>query len=332
MERRLLDLVAALFAVLAVSSCGRPHLKPAHPLVPAIEYSNKIKNPSGFHINAHEVAKRRAEEANAESKRRVYLENSRPLPVKAADPEIARKRRFIKSAIPGFKPPKGPMAELSQSAVGSMQLYPYGPAGLNPADYNGPLSLGDPGQTASLWRNGGNNQEFFRDIRAWQPMDLITVKIVEKTEGKKEADTEVKSKSTVKAAIENLLGLAERQAGSHGDLSLDNLINAKVQNDYKGEGETIRKGSLKGDISCMVVEVLPSGILRIEGTKIIAVNDEEQIMVLTGLVRPRDISSDNVVMSTRVANMRIDYYGRGQLGDLQQEGWFGRLIRSLWPF
>ena len=82
----------------------------------------------------------------------------------------------------------------------------------------------------------------------------------------------------------------------------------------------------------MVAEVLPSGILRIEGTKIISVNNEEQIMVLTGLIRPRDITSDNEVDSTRVANMRIDYYGRGDIGDAQRQGWLGQLVRKVWPF
>ncbi|MDZ4786634.1 MAG: flagellar basal body L-ring protein FlgH, partial [bacterium] len=211
-------------------------------------------------------------------------------------------------------------------------LQPYGPPDLNPKDYNGPLSLGDPGQTSSLYRETGSSSDFFRDVRAWQPLDLITVKISEKTEGKKDADTEIKGKSTIKAAISGLLGLDKQFIQSNPDADLASLIGANTQNDFKGEGQTSRKDSLTGNISAMVVEVLPTGILRIEGTKIISVNNEEQIMVMTGLIRPRDITSENVVESSRIANMRIDYYGRGQLGDAQREGWLGRTLRTVWPF
>ena len=82
----------------------------------------------------------------------------------------------------------------------------------------------------------------------------------------------------------------------------------------------------------MVAEVLPSGILRIEGQKIISVNSEEQVMVISGLVRPRDINSANEVDSSKIANMRIDYYGKGIVGEAQVGGWLGRLMRLIWPF
>jgi flagellar L-ring protein precursor FlgH len=82
----------------------------------------------------------------------------------------------------------------------------------------------------------------------------------------------------------------------------------------------------------MVAEVLPSGVLRIEGQKIISVNNEEQVMVISGLVRPRDINSENQIDSSRLANMRIDYYGSGIVGEAQRGAWLSRLMRTLWPF
>lgn len=196
--------------------------------------------------------------------------------------------------------------------------------------YTGPLSIGDPGVSASLWKEsrGGNN--LFYDYRAWQPMDLITIVVAEDSEGSKEADTEVKSKSSLELAIDNFLGIENNFAA--GSLDPSNLIAADSKNDFKGEGETTRKGSLKARISAMVAEVLPSGVLRIEGEKIISVNSEEQIMVISGLVRPRDVNSDNEVDSTKVANMRIDYYGRGTVGEAQRGGWLGRTLRTVWPF
>ncbi len=199
-------------------------------------------------------------------------------------------------------------------------------------DYKGPLNLGDPGVAASLWRESRNGTELFRDDRAWQPMDLITILVSETSEGSKEANTEVKEKSTIKAAIENVLGFEADAKSRNKNLDTSSLVSASMQNDFKGEGQTDRKDSLKAKISAMVAEVLPSGILRVEGERIISVNSEEQVMVISGLVRPRDINSNNEVDSAKMANLRVDYYGRGIVGEAQNGGWMGRIIRTIWPF
>lgn len=207
----------------------------------------------------------------------------------------------------------------------------------NIRDYNGPLSLGDPGMTASLWKESKGGTDLFHDDRAWQPMDLVTIVVSERSKGSKQADTEVKGKSTVQAAIEHLLGFEEdiQNELSNGDttpVDMSSLVQASTTNDFKGEGETTREGELTAKISAMVVEVMPSGILRIEGQKIIAVNSEEQVMVISGLIRPRDINSINEVDSSKIAQMRIDYYGKGVVGEAQSGGWLSRIMRVLWPF
>lgn len=207
----------------------------------------------------------------------------------------------------------------------------------NSRDYVGPLTLGDPGVTASLWQESRSNSDLFHDNRAWQPMDLITILVSESAEGANNANTEIKSKSTVEAAIERLLG-AEEDIVKQGEKITSGvplptaLVSASTQNDFKGEGKTNRKGSLKGKISAMVAEVLPSGILRIEGEKIVSVNSEQQIMVISGLVRPRDVSSENEVDSAKIAQLRVDYYGEGTVGEAQVGGWLGRIMRKIWPF
>ncbi len=198
--------------------------------------------------------------------------------------------------------------------------------------YNGPLSYGDPGVSSSLWRASMRGNDLFQDDRAWQPYDLVTILVTEDSEGSKEADTEVKTSSSFTAAINNFLGFEADAVKSNPDLKLGSLINASTESDFKGEGDTTRKGSLKGIISAMVVEVLPGGILRIEGEKIISVNQEEQIMVISGLARPRDINSNNEVDSSKVAQLRIDYYGKGTVGSAQTGGWFGNILRVIWPF
>jgi flagellar L-ring protein precursor FlgH len=204
-------------------------------------------------------------------------------------------------------------------------------------DYQSPLGVGEPGVSASLWQESRAGNDLFRDDRAWQPMDLITIVVTERSEGKKEANTEVKQKTTIEAAIESLLGyqtdLEQGLEGKNkGDVDPANLLGASTQNDFKGEGKTNRKGSLTARISAMVAEVLPSGILRVEGKKIISVNSEEQIMVISGLVRPKDITSENEVDSSKIAQLRVDYYGEGTVGESQFGGWLGRIMRTVWPF
>jgi flagellar L-ring protein FlgH len=198
-------------------------------------------------------------------------------------------------------------------------------------DYNGPLSLGDPGLTASLWREGrGTN--YFHDDRAWQSMDLVTVLITENAEAKSEADTKLKRKSTLQAAIEKFIGVEIFADKKNDTIDPTALLSATTETEFDGEGETTRKGKLKASISAMVVEVLPSGVLRIEGEKIISTNGEEELLVLSGLVRPRDINSQNEIDSRKIANMRIDYRGSGTVGRQQGPGWGQTIIETLWPF
>ncbi len=85
-------------------------------------------------------------------------------------------------------------------------------------------------------------------------------------------------------------------------------------------------------ISAMVMEVLPTGLLRVEGEKIVSVNAEEQIIKISGIVRPKDVNSYNEIDSSKLGNMRVDYYGQGVLQDVQEPGWGTRFLTKLWPF
>lgn len=199
--------------------------------------------------------------------------------------------------------------------------------------YQSMLSEGDPGMTGSLYREDRYNTDLYRDFRPYQPMDLITIVVTERALGRQFAITEVKGKSEVLAGIKNFFGLENRpeeQWTYPPDMS--SLISANTKNDFKGQGDTNRLSELTARLSAIVVEVLPSGLLRIEGEKILAVNNEEQVMVVSGLVRQRDITSNNEVNSSQIAQMRIDYYGKGTVGEAQYGGWFARAMRILWPF
>lgn len=195
------------------------------------------------------------------------------------------------------------------------------------------LDKTQPSQNPSLWRDDNDTSGMFRDLRAFQPMDVVTVLIRENNFGKKKADTKTDSKFSFTAGIAALFGLEDKvsevmPSGFNSSQMVDATTNSKLD----AKGETKREGSLTGTISAVIMEVMPNGLMRIEGSKIISMNAEEEIMVISGLVRQRDITAENSIDSSRIANMRIDFYGKGTLGEIQEPGWLFSFLKKVLPF
>ena len=175
-----------------------------------------------------------------------------------------------------------------------------------------------------------NSNNLFDDNRARKVGDIILVKIVETSKAKHKADTKADREST------NNIGVA----AAFGRSSLTSLIpigpNPAVQTSTKTEheatGETKRENYITATMGARVVQVLPNGVMQVQGAREIKVNDETQYMVVSGLVRQRDIDQDNSILSTQMADSRIDYYGKGVLADKQKGGWLTRLLDMVWPF
>lgn len=184
----------------------------------------------------------------------------------------------------------------------------------------------------SLWPDQIQGNFIFNDLRAYNPMDILTVTINDSTIGSKRGDTQTKSEFDVLAGITNFFGIDTKWASNNEGLNPSAMVNASTNTEYKGTSNIQRQGILQAQISAVVVELLPNGVLRIEGSKIVSINTEEEIMVISGLVRQRDIAADNKVDSNRIANMRIDFYGHGILSEAQQPGWGARLFGLVWPF
>ncbi|RMG04212.1 MAG: flagellar basal body L-ring protein FlgH [Nitrospirae bacterium] len=175
----------------------------------------------------------------------------------------------------------------------------------------------------------------FEDRRARRLNDLVTVLIVESVSGSKKAETKTGRDSSIDAGITGFLGAPL-------DLNLANLygkgntfspsIKSEITNDYTGSGETTREGTLKGTITARVVDVLPNGNLVIESRKEITLNFEKQVLVLKGIIRPEDISADNTIQSTRIADSQIFLVGQGVIDEKQSPGWLGRVVDRIWPF
>jgi len=185
----------------------------------------------------------------------------------------------------------------------------------------------------SLW-TASRHRGFFNDLRARHVGDLVTVNIVETSKATKKATTKTGRESSINAGISNLLGYEAKlsKIGVPGQFSNETMLKASMKNDFDGSGETTRDESMTAAITARVVEVTPSGNLVIKGAREIKVNNENQVITLMGIIRPEDISPDNTVLSSYIADARIAYSGRGPVSDKQQPGWLLRAVDYVWPF
>lgn len=187
----------------------------------------------------------------------------------------------------------------------------------------------------SLWCRGCQGGFLFADHKARMIGDLITINIVEASSASNQATTATGRKSDVSVSVDSFLG-------SPLDFGLQNIwgrgngfnpaISAKSQNNYDGSGTTSRIGTFSATLTARVMEVLSNGNLKIKGRREITVNNEKQLLVLSGIVRPKDISRDNAALSSDIADARISFTGLGTVSDKQRPGWLARLVDWAWPF
>lgn len=184
--------------------------------------------------------------------------------------------------------------------------------------------------SGSLWQAGTNG--LTEDFKARRKGDIVTILISETASASKAADTNTSRNSNISASMKNFLGLEKTGAFNSSFFDLANLINADAGSSFKGSGATSRKETLTATISAKVIEVLPNGNLQIEGRRNVKVNNEDQIIIVEGTVRPSDIGQDNIVSSSFVADARITYTGKGIISDRQSPGWLMNIVEKIWPF
>lgn len=184
----------------------------------------------------------------------------------------------------------------------------------------------------SLWTERASNTSMFSEKKAHKINDIIQVVIQESDEASKVADTKLKRKSETGASLENLFGIWEKLIASNKDLDKTSLLKAAAANDFEGSGDTSRKESISATMTVIIKKVYQSGNLFIEGEKVTLVNGEEQHLYLSGVIRPEDISNDNKVRSDRIAELQVEFAGRGVVSDKQSPGVLSRVADWIWPF
>jgi flagellar L-ring protein precursor FlgH len=178
----------------------------------------------------------------------------------------------------------------------------------------------------------------FEDVKARRIGDVITVVLKESTSASKSATTTADKDQDTSVANPTFFG-ASPQFNLPGLLPLSSNKNNSLEQNlsatraFKGEADASQSNSLSGAITVTIADVLPNGNLVVRGEKWLTLNQGQEYIQISGIVRPQDISPDNSVLSTQIGDARITYSGKGFLHDSNNMGWLARFFNSpLWPF
>jgi flagellar L-ring protein precursor FlgH len=174
----------------------------------------------------------------------------------------------------------------------------------------------------SLYRSGpGLN--LYSDRRARDVGDLLTINLIENTTAQTTAATSVDKGSDIAMAAPNIAGAPLTYKGR-------DLLSATLSGErgFSGNGNSAQSNRLQGSITVTVVQRLPNGNLVVQGQKNMRLNQGDELVQIQGIVRAADINPDNSVPSSRVADARIAYGGRGAMAQSNSMGWLGRFFNS----
>ncbi|WP_447962248.1 flagellar basal body L-ring protein FlgH [Nitrospira sp. Ecomares 2.1] len=186
-----------------------------------------------------------------------------------------------------------------------------------------------PSSLGSLWDPENGRAFMFEDRRAGRIGDIVVVQIVEQHRGSKKANTKADRDSSLSAGVSGgLFGINTLTQKFAEYFNID----AGTSHEFEGDGSTSREDTLTGTIAANVIEVFPNGDLRIRGKREVTVNSETQTMTIKGIVRRIDLDTENMVLSSKVADAEISYTGLGVVDDVQRPGWATRIFDWITPF
>lgn len=182
-------------------------------------------------------------------------------------------------------------------------------------------------QAESLWpAANGPQRSMFADRKAAGKGDILTIIVAESAVAQSSQNKKSTRESSIQDAIQRFIysGL-----GTHkGELP---SLSVSGKSSYSGGGDISNSQSLSSRAAVLVTDVLPNGNLVIEGVRVVTFSGETQYVVLHGLVRPDDIARDNSVVSTNIADARVEFHAEGALTDAQKRGWLAKIYEKLRP-
>ena len=183
----------------------------------------------------------------------------------------------------------------------------------------------------SLWRAGA--KAFFKDFRAKDIGDVVTVKLILDDSANFENTTERSRDDSEDTSVSSLLGLeAEFAKVLPEAIDPTSLLSFENEHETEGDGSIDRSETISLTFAAVVTQILPNGSLVIVGRQEIRVNAELRELMVTGVIRPSDIDSDNSITHDKIAEMRVAYGGRGTLSQLQQPRWGTQIWDIIFPF
>jgi len=184
---------------------------------------------------------------------------------------------------------------------------------------------------SSLW--SGGQQSLLGDQRAMKKGDILTVVIELDEKAEISNDTSRSRSGSEDLQVPGLFGLPQRAAGHLPEgASLDEAVSIDSASVSKGKGSVKRKEKLTLRVAATVVDILPNGVLSIAGSQELRVNFELRELLVSGYVRPQDISRQNEITYDKIASARVSYGGRGQISDVQQPRYGQQVLDALLPF
>ncbi len=184
--------------------------------------------------------------------------------------------------------------------------------------------------SGSLYAEGAPG--LFEDHVASRIGDILVIRIDEKDLASHQADTKLDKSDDTSYGVPAALGFVSALKAKYPDVDPAKLFATTSQQKFSGAGAVQRQGHVSATLPVRVMQILPSGDLFVEGTKVVMVGDEEHHIYVSGIVRRIDIAEDDSVPSSRIADAEIEYTGRGDISDTQRRGWLSRVASKLWPF
>jgi flagellar L-ring protein precursor FlgH len=182
----------------------------------------------------------------------------------------------------------------------------------------------------SLWRSG--SRAFFKDQRAHQIGDILTVTVNITDKANIENETQRSRVNKEDSGVTDYIGSKTLGASAAKAILPGRILTADSNASSEGKGSVNRQEALQTNVAAVVTQVLPNGNLVVEGKQEVRVNFEIRELIVAGIVRPEDIQSDNTIDSSKIAEARIAYGGRGQLTDVQQPRYGQQVLDVLLPF
>jgi flagellar L-ring protein FlgH len=191
-----------------------------------------------------------------------------------------------------------------------------------------PADLRPPAQSNGAIYQPGYDMRLFEDNKSMRVGDILTIRLQEQTQAKKKADQDTRKDTSISGSAPSIFGFPAASL-----LGTDMKTELAFATQFQGEGGSNQSNSLNGNISVTVVELLPNGNLRVRGEKRVTLNQGDEFIRLSGIVRPVDIDASNTISSDKVADATIMYTGTGAMADASKVGWFSRILMSPWfPF